>query len=959
MALLVVSAVQARFSKKTLCALCLCGELNSYTPDRPNVYGKKPILPILIICLLLLPAIGNSTEWRCVADDQGGWACYDLAEGSRPAPAESGPAPEDIMVPTTSNASATPVGTTPRPRTREVTVPAEQPAPQPAATGTPHDEQTPAAPPDAVTEQPGARAAPPAPQKKKLKPPPAEADAQPAEAPATAAIVPLPTDNAAAPPPTGATPTTPQPAVTTSTPPLSDGPGAEPIPQLIRADQGSTIDRGLNWAQCYPWPRPAPLSFESPAGQSMVIDADGATLRRQADQVLFSGKVVVRNDRRLLEADQVTYDRGKGTLDAQGNIYFEQPRMRLTAEQARFELDNDRGELNQVAYRLTDQGAQGAAARARLDNPDQTHMEQITYSTCAPGSNGWQLEADELDLDRASGVGTARHAKLRFKGVPFLYLPYASFPIDDRRKSGFLAPSLGSGDRTGLDLAVPYYFNIAPELDAIFTPRHMSQRGLLLGGELRYLQPRHRGRIRAEILPDDKDVAADENSTRGAFSYQANGRPAPRWGFDVNLNYVSDKRYLDDLGNSLAVTSARQLERRADITYAGNGWNMLGRTQYFQTIDPNIADVDRPYIRLPQLLFDLNRPDQALGLTYLLRGEYVNFDHSNDTKVKGDRIDLMPGIALPMTRPWGFFTPRASLRYTQYLLDNQQPAMNDNPDRALGTLSLDGGLLFERNSNWFDSALVQTLEPRLFYLYTPYVDQSELPDFDSAFIDFSFASLFRENRFSGSDRVGDANQLTAALTSRTLSESTGQELFRASIGQIYYFRDRLVQLPGVPVMDDSSSPLVAELAARMGRNWSTRASIQWNPHKDSDATEKGALSLHYRDDHERIANLSYRMTDRLVEQTDLSGRWPLSGRVSLVGRWTYSLLNDVTNLAFAGFEYDNCCWRVRLIAQQLLTSIDDEPSNSVLLQFELKGLASLGQRVDDYLQENIAGYHAN
>lgn len=719
------------------------------------------------------------------------------------------------------------------------------------------------------------------------------------------------------------------------------------------------IDRGLDWAQCHPWPRPAPLSFAAPPDELTVIDADGAVLEPDRNRILFSGDVAVRRQQRMLEADEVTYDEGSEELTARGRVYFEQPRFRLTADHARFNLAREEGEMSGVGYRLTDRGARGKAARARLQDPQRSHLEQVTYSTCAPGDDAWQLEAAQLDLDRETGTGVARDAKLRFKGVPFLYLPYASFPIDDRRKSGFLVPSIGSSERSGFDLATPYYFNIAPNMDATLTPRYLGRRGLLLGGEFRYLQPRHSGRIRAEVLPRDSAVAAGENSTRGAFSYQASGTPAPRWGFDVDLNYVSDDRYLDDLGNSLAVTSARQLERRGDLTYAGDGWTALARAQYFQTVDPAIPDADRPYIRLPQLLFDLDRPDQAGGLTYLLRAEYVNFDHSNDTLVRGQRFDLAPALALPLVRPWGFLTPKATLHYTSYLLENQQPGWDDTPDRTLGTLSLDGGLFFERDTSWFDTAMVQTLEPRLFYLYTPYQDQSELPDFDTAMVEFSFASLFRENRFSGSDRIGDANQLTAALTTRTLSGETGQELFRASIGQIVYFRDRLVQLPGIPVMDDGASSLVGELAARMGDRWSSRASIQWNPYKESGATEKAAVSLHYQDGDERIANLAYRLTDQVLEQTDLSGRWPVTPQVSLVGRWTYSLRNRVTNLAFAGIEYDACCWRIRLVAQQLLTGIDAEPTNSVLIQFQLKGLASLGQRVDDYLEQNISGYHAN
>ncbi len=906
---------------------------------------------------LLLPGSGLAAQWNCVAAPSGGWACYDLEGEEAGAPASGNTDPPPPPATGEPPAAVTPPPAPPASETPQAPAEKKKLIPEPAAAKV-EPPLTPATPAEAETPPEPARKRPAASQ----EPGPEETEEAPA-APSSEAPTPATTavdepaaqeEAVASETPTEAEPR--QDQTTMAGAPADDQPEPAATTALPAARE---IDRGLAWGQCYPWPTPAPLSFSTPPDDLTVIDADGALLEPGQNRILFEGDVQVRRGQRMVEADRIIYDQGNGILTASGQVYLEQPRLRLTAERARLDLEREQGEMERVGYRLTDRGARGEAARARLDDPQRSHLEQVTYSTCAPGNDAWQLEADTLDLDRETGVGVARNARLRLKGVPFLYLPYATFPIDDRRKSGFLAPSVGDSDRSGYDLATPYYFNIAPNMDATLTPRYLSKRGLMLGGEFRYLQPRHHGRLRAEILPSDSAVADGDNRTRGAFSYQAGGSPAPRWGFDVNLNYASDKYYLDDLGNSLAVTSARQLERRADLTYKGDGWTALARTQYFQTVDPDIASIDRPYIRLPQLLFDLNRPDQARGLTYLLRAEYVNFDHSDDTKVKGHRIDLAPSLALPLYRPWGFFTPKATLRYTKYQLDNQQAGWDSSPDRALGTLSLDGGLFFERSANWFDTALLQTLEPRLFYLYTPYQDQSELPDFDTARVEFSFASLFRENRFSGADRVGDANQVTAALTSRTLSRESGQELFRASIGQIYYFRDRLVQLPGVAIRDDGSSSVVGELAARLGANWSSRASFQWNPHKSSRATEKAALSLHYQDGRDRLVNLSYRMTDQVLEQTDLSGRWPLGPRVTLVGRWTYSLRNEVTNLAFAGIEYDSCCWRLRLVAQQLLTSIDAEPSNSILLQFELKGLASLGQRVDDYLEQNITGYHAN
>ncbi|MCP5427028.1 MAG: LPS assembly protein LptD [Chromatiaceae bacterium] len=734
--------------------------------------------------------------------------------------------------------------------------------------------------------------------------------------------------------------------------------GADAVVTAARSD--ANIDRGLNWNQCYPWATPAPLSFSPAPVQQMLIDADGAVLERSQDQVRLLGNVQIRNADSLLEADSALYRRTEETLDAEGNVYFEQPGLRLSAAQAHFDLASNQGELEQVSYRLSDRGAHGDAETAAIESRDLSHYKQINYTTCKPGQSGWSLEANELDIDKASGLGTAHHAKLRFKGVPFIYLPYATFPIDDRRMSGFLFPTVGSGDRTGADLTVPYYFNIAPNMDATLTPRIMSKRGLLLGGEYRYLQERHDGKVRAEILPDDRAVKDDKARTRGALSILSGGRPAPGWSYETDINYVSDNDYLDDLGDSLAVTSTQHLERLGQVRYAGSGWSLLGRTQYYQTVDESIDSSDRPYSRLPQFLFELSRPKQAYGLSYQLESEFVNFGHSDNDNVIGQRFDLQPSVSLPLSRRWGYLIPKASLRYTSYNLENQIAGEDDTPDRLLPTFSLDAALFFERNGNWFGNAIVHTLEPRLFYLATPFEAQDELPNFDTSNVTFSFPSLFKENRFSGSDKIGDANQLTAALTSRILSDSTGAELLRASIGQIYYFRDREVQLTSRAAADEeSSSSVVAELATGVIQNWRFGAGIQWDPHRSDRNVDNGLFSMRYNDNNERVFNAFYNYTRDRVEQTDLSGRWPIANRWSVVGRWTYSRLFDETIQAIAGIEYDNCCWRIRLIGQQLLTDYDNDPVNSVLLQFQLKGLGGWGDANDEFLETNISGYQAN
>jgi LPS-assembly protein len=712
------------------------------------------------------------------------------------------------------------------------------------------------------------------------------------------------------------------------------------------------IDRDLGWERCGPLRDPW-----TPAGtatDAIQLEADGAELYPDRREVRLYGNAVVFDQGHRLEADEIRYQEAGGRIEATGNLLLQQPGLLAAAASGVVERPSETGRFEGVEFRIPALRARGHAQVAEFQGADRSRYQGIGYSTCPPGEDHWLLEAGELEIDRADGSGTARDAKLSLFGVPLLYTPYLTFPLGDRRKSGLLPPAIGHSSETGLDISLPYYFNLAPNYDATLIPRVTSERGLLLGGELRYLTATQQGETDAELLPHDLAAEGDERTLRGAFAHRGGGRLGPGWRFDATYNWVSDNDYLEDLGGGEVVSRQRHLERRGDLIYAGRGWGFLGRVQGYQTIDDNIASGSEPYSRLPQLLLDLNRPGEAFGLTYHLRGEYVHFDRSSG--VTGERLDLLPALSLPLRESWGFLTPKLGARYTGYRLQDQPAGWAVDPDRGLATFSLDGGLFLDRDTHWFGGTARQTLEPRLFYLYTPYERQDRLPLFDTAAFDFSFANLFRDNRFAGVDRVGDANQLTTALTSRTLAPDTGEELFRASLGQILYFRDLEVQLPGEPVVEAGSSALVAELAAGLGHGWNARGTLQWDPHADRDATENSALLLQYRDGGERLLNLGYRYQRDLLEQTDLSGRFHIGGRIHAVGRWNYSLLDDQTLDLFGGLEYGTCCWTTRVLARRYVNDVADDPQTTLMLQLELHGLASIGDRVDNFLHKGIRGY---
>jgi LPS-assembly protein len=500
-------------------------------------------------------------------------------------------------------------------------------------------------------------------------------------------------------------------------------------------------------------------------------------------------------------------------------------------------------------------------------------------------------------------------------------------------------------------------------MDATIVPRIMSKRGLMIGGEFRYLTNNYYSETQIEIIPDDRERNSGENSERGAFSYYGHGYLTKRLRLDANIKYASDHDYLEDLGDSLAVSSSRYLERRGDLRYYGNDWNILARAQYYQTMDETIPRANRPYARLPQVKFKYNKPDQIGGATLHLDAEYVYFD--KDKSVKGQRFDLQPAISFPMRNSWGYLTPKLGARYTSYDLKDEDidGFTNDSPDRTTGTFSLDGGLFFEK----IGDSYTHTLEPRMFYLYTSKEKQDEIPIFDTTAYDFSFYNIFREDRFAGADRVGDANQLALALTSRTYDNETGEESFRFSIGEIFYFEDREVQLPTasatvLSASNDSSSALIGQIAWQMSDNWSTQADLEWDHNRDNNKTAQSAFHLKYDNKKRTLFNLGYRYARDyendgvLFEQTDLSFRLPITSNINAVGRWDYSLLHDKTMESFAGFEYSNCCWAFRAVGRHYINDIDQDANTAFYLQLELKGLTSIGNKVGEFLEDNLLGY---
>ena len=690
------------------------------------------------------------------------------------------------------------------------------------------------------------------------------------------------------------------------------------------------------------------------AGESGLSEGE---IRFSADQsevspslAVATGDVVVEQGDQRLRAPKVVLDRERGLLSAE-QVDYDAPELAVRSQSAEVDLNQETGVFNQAQYYFPLRNAQGNAEQVQMQRRERrSQLQNVDYSTCARGAEFWRLQAQQLELDELQGRGVARDISLYIKDIPILYLPYISFPINEQRQSGWLVPKFGYSSDTGLDLTFPYYWNIAPDQDATFYPRLLGERGLMLGIEYRFLNTHDRGDIRLEYLPDDRKFG----DQRGAFRIRHNADPLDRLYTDLLYQYVSDDDYLDDLDNRLELLSPNYLERHLDVLYRGDAWQALARVQGFQTLDNELfTPEDEPYDRLPQLRFGgaWRGGPLAQELDYELHSELVYFDHNN--KTTGTRLDIITALGVPLEWSAGFVKPRLAYRYTAYRLNGTE---QDRPTRAAPLISLDSGIFLERPVQWdWSGSGLQTLEPRLFYLYVPERDQTDIPLFDTTEVDRSFSWLFLENRFTGADRLGDANQLTAALTTRVLDGENGAERLRASIGQIFYFDAPSVGLDEPLPTDADRSPLIAEAALNLDDVWSVSGALQWD--SEQSRTDRSALDLRYRPEHNRLLNISHRFADDELEQLDVAALWSLDSRWRAVGRWNYSLQEKRNLDVLAGLEYSDCCWALRMVARHYRDDPDDiDAKNSFFLELELKGLAGVGSDINSLLQNAILGY---
>ena len=669
-----------------------------------------------------------------------------------------------------------------------------------------------------------------------------------------------------------------------------------------------------------------------------VTSEDGTTIH-------LVGDVSVTRAELNITADDVLFNKSTAEFFANGSVDFATPGIHLQSPQIEVDRRNDRATFEQPEFELRNRHASGRADRAEQLDQYRSRFSGITYTSCDPDNRVWYLRAEELEIDDESGVGSATHATLYFQDVPFLYLPYFQFPIDDRRQSGLLSVKTGYSETSGRSYVAPVYWNLAPNYDMTITPAYYSERGLQINTENRYLFESHRGQLELSYLDDD-----ERGDKRWFQQWQHNADLAYGVDADVLLADVSDENFFYDFGDiSPQYNDLRFLDRHITLTRDGETWQSAIFWQNYKTIDNTTAPEDRPYNRLPRLSFNL-QPDPWLDqLQTPVEIEWVSFDR--DKSVTGNRTDIVTAVNWKSSDSWYFLAPGLQLAFTDYQLDDNLG--DDSIQRILPTLGIDSGLVFERVAGSTDQ-LLQTLEPRLYYLYTPYEDQDDIPDFDTSLNTRTYNNLFRNNRFTGADRIGDANQVTLGLTSRIYNNDSGDELMNARIGQTFYFEDRRVSLDGS--RDNASrSDAIAELNVSPSSSWKISARLVYDE-EQNELSDKD-MSVGYRNNG-LAANLGYYYTEDELEQALVSMVYPVNERWTVVAKLQYSLLYEKPVENLLGINYESCCWGLKILAGQTGEDIDDfaETTNSIFFEVTFKGLSQAGDDIDTQLIDAIPGY---
>lgn len=702
------------------------------------------------------------------------------------------------------------------------------------------------------------------------------------------------------------------------------------------------------------------------AGQGGPVNASALSARYEMDtRLLLDGDVRLTQASTTLTGDRAVYNQASGQVDITGPMTSRSPGMLLTGDQALYDANSGFFSIEDATFLFHQSEMRGQATSISRPEEQIILVEDGYLTTCAPDRNDWSLVASDIRLNRAEGFGTAKHVRLQVKDVPVFYWPWASFPIDDRRKTGFLYPTFGTSNTgRGMYFSTPYYLNLAPHYDATLTPQYMHGRGLFSEVEGRYLSPFGESVLQVGYIDDDEEYRKEfpgVSGERWGLDFQSQANFGGGWTGYADYSAVSDNDYLSDLSQTLDISTATQLLRRGGVRYQDE-WQMFeAYAAGYQVITDTVPDRSKPFSQLPEVIYGATVPAGMFELG--LESQYTRFDRDNEDltgldRAVGQRTRVIPELALPLRTIWGYTRPSVSLDQTWYNLEDYELGDPDF-ERTVPVAEWDSGIYLDRTTNLFGTDYNQSLEPRLYYVYSDAEeDQSHIPNFDAGLRSFRFDNLFQPNRFVGGDRVGDTNQVTVALTSRFNSLANGAETARFSLGQVFYYEDRDVTLNNRGGGSQSESSYAGEAVLRPLDTLDIRVSGLWD-HREH-VTEEGRSVLAYHSpDYRYLVSLGHTYSrgatpDNRFEQMDIGGIVPVTDNISLIGRWVFDSQLDNTVGTLAGLEYNNCCWSFQLVQQRYQTD-DEDVEHRVVFQVRLKGLGGSGG-TESTLSDAFYGY---
>ena len=750
------------------------------------------------------------------------------------------------------------------------------------------------------------------------------------------------------------------------------------LPQIVMADDvPPNVDtpETSTQSQCLVIPPVPvnPVSTDDSANETQIKIVSDSSNAEMGKQAVFQGDVTFSQGSRRIAADQAVLDQQTQQLNANGNLVFQDEMFTVTADSLNAQMSNNSATLEGAQYWLHGQQVHGDAQKLEITKDNNLLLTKTNFTTCPPDNVSWLLEADKIKIDSEEEWGEIWNAKLRIADVPVFYIPYMTVPVSDKRKTGFMFPSFSTSTTNGVEISTPYYWNIAPEYDLTFTPDYMSSRGLFVKTEFRYLAgEEQKGQLNLEYL--GKDNLLENSPDRYLYHWEHQGALDENWRVRANFTDVSDNNYFNDVNSDVARATDNQLSRVGEMNYFERNWDFGVKVQDIKVL----GEDEKPYQVMPQLTFNYRAPDIYRNLDFGMYTEVTNFEHQDNEFATATRVHMEPSITLPIHGPAGALTSELKLLQTNYWQRNEQlnSELEDSVSRTIPELRVHGQINFERETQLFEQNYRQTLEPQFQYLYVGYEDQSNIGLYDTAQLQDDYYGLFRDRRFSGLDRVADANQLTLGLTTRLFDEHNLEEL-KFSFGQIIYFQDSKVSLSEDLIEETpSTSVLAAELDARVYNNWYMSGAIQYDTKRSE--TKKSEITLDFRPEANKLLQFSYRYVpdllntntnDRVnISQAGMRGAWPISDDFYFVGNWYYDL-NESRNIeTYTGIQYESCCYAVRLSYHyRIKTNYDDDinPSidnrelfeSGIYLNFVIKGLGGSGPLgVTDMLNDGLFNY---